>query len=82
MIISETHDVGTSNDAGGISNNDTLNMVCAAGAGTVSAAMVGAAVVNAAAAMPIGAIYYVGLATIAGAGSYACVADLWSTYLP
>lgn len=76
MIISETINAGISNDTGAISQNDNLNVVCSVGCGTVSVAMVGAAVINVAAAMPVGALYYTGLATIAGAGSYACVADM------
>ena len=61
-------------DAGAVSSDPTLNTVASVGCGLVATACVGGVVLNAMAAAPLGAVYYAGLATLAGAGSYACVA--------
>lgn len=64
---------GLSYDSGAISSDPTLNNVCAVGAGLVTTACVGGVVLNVVAGMPLGAVYYAGLATLGGAGTYACV---------
>ena len=67
--------VVSDNVSGALSSDNTLNVTVAVGAGCVATAFVGGAVVNLVVGAPLGALYYAGLATIAGSGAYACVSD-------
>ena len=72
MIISDTFTT-VEQDAGAISSDPTLNNVCAVGAGLVTTACVGGVILNVVTGIPLGAVYYAGLATLGGAGTCTCV---------
>jgi len=78
-----TDAVVSNNVSGALSSDNTLNVSVAVGAGCVATACIGGAVVNLVVGAPLGAIYYAGLATLAGSGVYAAVADngsnVWHT---
>jgi len=72
-MISSITNAPVARSAGAISSDPALNKVCAVGASLVTTACVGGVILNAVAGMPLGAVYYAGLATLGGAGTYACV---------
>ena len=75
VFLSDTPAPPVEHFAGAVSSNDGLNTAFAVGAGLVSAAYAVGAVASVAAGSVVGGLLCSGVATLAGTGSYACVAD-------
>ena len=74
LVASFSSNAVTETAVGALSADNGLNVTVAVGAGCVTAACVGGAALNLVAGAPLGALYYAGLATLAGSGAYAAVA--------